>query len=72
MTRPKSRWRRRLSRAVYEKTGLGPTNLDVVEIHDAAAPAEFILSEQLGFCAPGEAVSLLHSGRTALGGADAH
>lgn len=57
------------SRAAYEATGLGPENLDVVEIHDAAAPAEFILSEQLGFCASGEAVSLLHSGRTALGGA---
>lgn len=54
--------------AVYEETGIGPAELDVVEIHDAAAPAEFILSEQLGFCAPGEAVSLMRSGRTSMGG----
>lgn len=56
------------ARAAYEAAGLGPDDLDVVEIHDAAAPAEFILSEQLGFCALGEAVPLLRSGRTALGG----
>jgi len=54
--------------AAYEAAGLGPEDLDVVEIHDAAAPAEFILSEQLGLCAPGEAVALLRSGRTTLGG----
>ena len=57
------------SRAAFEAAGLGPEDLSVVELHDAAAPAELILSEQLGLCAAGEAVSLLHSGRTALGGA---
>jgi acetyl-CoA acyltransferase len=57
------------SRAAFEAAGLGPEDLNVVELHDAAAPAELILSEQLGLCAAGEAVSLLHSGRTALGGA---
>jgi len=57
------------SRNAFETAGLGPEDLSVVELHDAAAPAELILSEQLGFCAPGEAVSLLYSGRTALGGA---
>jgi acetyl-CoA acetyltransferase len=57
------------ARAAYEAAGIGPEALDVAEIHDAAAPAELMLSEQLGFCAPGEAVKLLRSGRTALGGA---
>jgi len=57
------------SRGAFEAAGLGPEDLSVVELHDAAAPAELILSEQLGLCAPGEAVSLLYSGRTALGGA---
>ena len=57
------------SRAAYQAAGLGPEDLSVVELHDAAAPAEFILSEQLGLCPPGEALALLHSGRTALGGA---
>jgi len=54
--------------AAFEAAGLGPEDLHVVELHDAAAPAEFILSEQLGLCPPGEAVALLRSGRTALGG----
>lgn len=56
------------ARAAYEQAGIGPEELSVAEIHDAAAPAELILSEQLGFCKPGEAVKLLRSGRTALGG----
>lgn len=57
------------AKAAYEQAGVGPDDLSVAEIHDAAAPAELILSEQLGFCKPGEAVKLLRSGRTALGGA---
>jgi acetyl-CoA acetyltransferase len=57
------------ARAAYEQAGIGPADLSVAEIHDAAAPAELILSEQLGFCEAGEAVKLLRSGRTALGGA---
>lgn len=54
--------------AAYEQAGVGPGDINVAEIHDAAAPAELILSEQLGFCKPGEAVKLLRSGRTSLGG----
>jgi acetyl-CoA acetyltransferase len=57
------------ARAAYEEAGVGPEDIEVAELHDAAAPAELILSEQLGFCRPGEAVRLLRSGRTALGGA---
>ncbi len=56
------------SAAAYEEAGVGPDDLSVVEIHDAAAPAEFILCEQLGLCAPGEAADLLDSGDTELGG----
>jgi len=56
------------SRAAFEAAGLGPEDLNIVELHDAASPAELILSEQLGLCAPGDAVALLRSGRTALGG----
>lgn len=54
--------------AAYESAGLGPEDLHVAEIHDAAAPAEFMLSEQLGFCRPGDAVGLLRDGVTALDG----
>jgi acetyl-CoA acetyltransferase len=56
------------AQAAYEQAGVGPEDLDVVELHDAAAPAEFILTEQLNLCAPGEEVALLRSGKTSLGG----
>jgi len=56
------------AQAAFEEAGLGPEDLSVVELHDAAAPAEYILSEQLGLCRPGDGVSLLRSGRTSLGG----
>ncbi len=52
----------------YEAAGVGPAELDVVELHDAGAPAELIYYEHLGLAAPGEAVALLDSGATRLGG----
>ena len=59
----------RAARAAYEQAGLGPDDLDVAEVHDASAPAELIVYEQLGLAAPGGAPELLASGRTALDGA---
>lgn len=56
------------AREAYASAGVGPDDLDVVELHDAAAPAELLLYEQLGLCAPGEASALLRSGTTTLGG----
>jgi acetyl-CoA acyltransferase len=56
------------ARAAYERSGLGPDDVDVVEVHDGAAPAELIVYEQLGLCAPGDGPKLLASGDTALGG----
>jgi acetyl-CoA acetyltransferase len=52
----------------YDMAGLGPEDLDVVEVHDAAAPAELMIYEELGLCGPGEGPKLLASGETALGG----
>ena len=52
----------------YELAGLGPEDLDVVEVHDAASPAELIMYETLGLCAPGDGPRLLASGDTAIGG----
>jgi acetyl-CoA acyltransferase len=54
--------------AAYEQAGVGPADLDVVELHDAAAPAELITYEELGLCGEGEGPALLASGATALGG----
>jgi acetyl-CoA acetyltransferase len=52
----------------YEMAGVGPDDLDVCEVHDAAAPAELIVYEELGLCGPGEGPKLLAAGETALGG----
>jgi acetyl-CoA acyltransferase len=52
----------------YETAGVGPEDLDLVELHDAAAPAELELYEELGFCGPNEGPALLRSGATRLGG----
>lgn len=56
------------ARAAYEQAGVGPEDIDVVEIHDAAAPAELIVTEELGLAAPGEGPELLRSGATSLDG----
>jgi acetyl-CoA acetyltransferase len=58
----------RAAKRAYEVAGLGPEDVDVAEVHDAAAPAELIIYEELGLCGPGEAPKLLASGDTALGG----
>jgi benzoylsuccinyl-CoA thiolase BbsB subunit len=52
----------------YEMAGIGPEELDLVELHDAFAPEEMIHYEDLGLCKPGDGVRLLRSGATALGG----
>ena len=52
----------------YEQAGLGPTDLDVIECHDATAPAELIVMEELGICAPGDAPKLVRAGATTIGG----
>jgi acetyl-CoA acyltransferase len=58
----------RASQAAYEQAGAGPDDLDVVELHDAAAPAELMTYEELGLCGEGEGPALLASGATRLGG----
>lgn len=58
----------RAAAAAYEQSGIDPSDVDVIELHDAASPAELIVTEELGLAAPGEGVALLRSGATALGG----
>ncbi|MDH3235365.1 MAG: thiolase family protein [Alphaproteobacteria bacterium] len=52
----------------YEKAGIGPEDVDVVEVHDAMAPAELMIYERLGFCGPGEGPKLVDDGTTTLAG----
>jgi acetyl-CoA acetyltransferase len=52
----------------YTAAGIGPDDIDVAELHDAAAPAELILMEAVGLCGPGRSIDLVRSGATSLGG----
>jgi acetyl-CoA acetyltransferase len=56
------------ARAAYEESGLGPSDLDVVECQDADAARELLAYEELGLCPPGECGRLVDEGATALGG----
>jgi acetyl-CoA acetyltransferase len=58
----------RAARQAYERSGIAPSEVDVVELHDAFTIAELLYYEALGLAAPGEAVPLLRSGATRLGG----
>jgi len=58
----------RAAERAYEAAGVAPSDLDVVEVHDAAAPAELMVYEELGLCGKGEGPGLLASGDTRLGG----
>jgi acetyl-CoA acyltransferase len=58
----------RASSLAYEKTGIGPEDLDVVEVHDAFTISEILHYEALGLCKPGEGGRLVSEGETALGG----
>lgn len=52
----------------YEQAGIGPSDIDVVELHDAFTIAELLYYEAFGFAERGGAVALLRSGATSLGG----
>lgn len=58
----------RAARAAFEAAGVGPEDLDCVEVHDASAPAELLIYEQLGLAPPGGGPELLASGKTRLDG----
>jgi len=59
---------RQAARLAYEMAGVGPGELDIVELHDCFATAEILHYENLGLCAEGEGGRLIDSGETALGG----
>lgn len=52
----------------YEEAGLGPTDLDVVELHDAFTISELMYYEALGLCEPGDSGALVERGDTNLDG----
>lgn len=58
----------RAASAAYEQAGIGPDDIDVAEVHDACAPAELWLYEELGLSKQGESGHLVRSGATQIGG----
>ena len=56
------------ARAAYERSGYGPQDLHLIELHDAFTIEELLYYEALGLVAAGEGVTLLHDGSTALTG----
>jgi acetyl-CoA acetyltransferase len=58
----------RTAKRAYDGAGIGPDELNVLEVHDAAAPGEIMDYEELGLCGPGDGPKLLASGDTHLGG----
>lgn len=52
----------------YEQAGIGPGDVDVIELHDAFTIAELLYYEAFGLAKPGEAMALLRSGATTFGG----
>ncbi len=52
----------------YERAGVGPDDIDLVELHDCFATAELVHYENLGLCGEGEAGPFIDAGATALGG----
>ncbi|PDT76724.1 lipid-transfer protein [Bradyrhizobium sp. C9] len=56
------------AKKVYEAAGIGPDDLDVVELHDCFAHNELITYEGLGLCGEGEAAKFIDDGDNTYGG----
>lgn len=56
------------ARDAYAIAGIEPTDLDMIECHDAFSIAELVYYEALGLAEHGHAVDLLRDGRTTFGG----
>ena len=58
----------RAAAAAYRQAGLGPTDVDVVELHDCFTIAEIVATEGLGLFEPGAGGRAAETGLTSLGG----
>ena len=58
----------RVVQQAYKQAGVGPEDLNVIELHDASAPAELVLYEELGLCGPGEGGKLIDARATYFDG----
>ncbi len=58
----------RAAKEVYEMSGFGPEDVQVIELHDCFSTAELIAYEGLGLCAEGEGEKLVEDDATGYGG----
>ena len=58
----------RAAAAAYRQAGVGPTDVDVVELHDCFTIAEIVATEGLGLFEPGTGGLAAEKGWTSLGG----
>ncbi|MGF6695393.1 acetyl-CoA acetyltransferase [Paraburkholderia sp. MM5496-R1] len=58
----------RCANETYESCGLGPSDIDLVECHDAFTIAELLYYEALGFAAHGHGAGLIREGHTSVNG----
>lgn len=56
------------AKEVYERSGLGPEDIDVVELHDCFTANELLTYEALGLCKEGEAEKFIWEGDNTYGG----
>lgn len=59
---------RETARQVYEQAGIGPDDVDVVELHDCFAQNELLSYEALGLCGEGDAERFIVDGDNTYGG----
>ncbi len=59
---------RKVAKASYESAGIGPEDIDCIELHDAFSPEEIWAYEDLGLCPEGGAISFMHSGAAEITG----
>lgn len=58
----------RVATAAWEEAGIGPSDVDLFEVHDAFTIGEITATEALGLTEPGGGGDLVLSGHTSLGG----
>lgn len=56
------------ARQAYAMAGVGPSDVDVAEVHDCFTGVELITYEDLGFCDRFDAYKLVEAGETSIGG----
>ena len=59
---------KQIAEGAYEMAGIGPSDVDVVQVHDAFSPGLVFECEELGFCEEGDGGLFVWEGNTEIGG----